>query len=341
METICVDGEYYDPYFILGVTQDDSLEQIKSAFKKRAKKYHPDKASNNSDIAKYELRFKIVVASYEYIKNKRDEFSLTKKKQNHTVVKTTFDKQSLKQFNEKFNQANSPTSFGYGDHMRTEKEKDYKDFQNNLRITNQFEGKKFSMDEFNRLFDYLKIQEADESKDTQTKSLVHKTTDGFYGFNSGNVGDYAQVSSYNGLMVTGDNFGQSGVGYWNDNYGDYRLSYSAVKNPDHIIKVPNKFKTQMTKKPSRKQLFNQIKEYKSKDTTIERQTYQEVNEDFYQKTLNDLIGKHEHDKQIVLQYAKENYPVEILQQAMTGQLEQSPSLLLALQEHYNRRQINN
>lgn len=344
METICVDGEYYDPYFILGVTQDDSLEQIKSAFKKRAKKYHPDKAFSKSDLAKYELRFKIVVASYEYIKNKRNE-QVIREKHHQAGIKTTFDKETLEQFNEEFlKEATSPMSFGYGDQKRIENEKDYQEFQNNLRIINQFAGKEFTTDEFNRLFEYLKAKKTNESEDKQTRSLVHKTTDGFYGFNTGEVGDFAQVSSYNGLMVTGDNFGQSGVGYWSNNYGDYRLSYSEVKNPEDVVQVPEKFKRQTSKKPSRKQLSNRIQEYQSKDASVVLaggQGYREVNEQFYQKTLNDLMTKQEQDKQMIIQYAKQNYPAETLQQAMAGQLEQSPSLLLALQEHYNCKKINN
>lgn len=342
METICVDGEHYDPYFILGVTPDDSLDHIKGAFKKRAKKYHPDKASNKSETAKYELRFRIVTASYEYIKNKRSEQFPRDKQQQH-VIKTKFDKQALEQFNESFvKEDSSPMSFGYGDHTRVENEDDYQDFQNKLRVINQFEGKEFTTDEFNRLFEYVKTKDI-STKDTQTRSLVHRTTDGFYGFNTGDVGDFAQVSSYNGLMITGDNFGQSGVGYWNNNYGDYRLSYSEINNPEEQIQVPDSFKLQSTKKPNRKQLNNLIKEYQTKDkkNMCGSKGYNEANEEFYKNTLSDLVNKQEQDKQMILQYAKHNYPTETLQQAMAGQLEQSPSLLLALQEHYNCRQIKN
>uniref|UniRef100_A0A6C0H798 J domain-containing protein n=1 Tax=viral metagenome TaxID=1070528 RepID=A0A6C0H798_9ZZZZ len=340
METICVDEEYYDPYFILGVTHDDTLDQIKSAFRKRAKRYHPDKASNNSEVAKYELRFKIVVASYEYIKNKRTG-QLTNTKKNQTVVKPNFDKETLKHFNEKFvKEDTSPMSFGYGEHKRVESEKDYQELEKNLCIINQFEGKDFSHDEFNRLFEYLKINSTSDETE-QNKSLIHKTTDGFYGFNTGDVGDFAQVSSYNGLMVTGDNFGQSGLGYWNNNYGDYRYSYTTVRNPEEVIQVPEEFKSQnAAKKINRKQLNNRVKEYQSKEAVpVKREGYRELNEQFYQKTLHVLMTKQEQDKQMIMQYAKQSYPAETLQQAMAGQLEQSPSLLLALQEHYNCKQI--
>ncbi|NBP02833.1 MAG: hypothetical protein EBU90_22500 [Proteobacteria bacterium] len=344
METICVDEEYYDPYFILGVTRDDTLDQIKSAFRKRAKRYHPDKASNKSEVEKYELRFKIVVASYEYIKNKRIG-QLTNKKNNQTVVKTKFDEESLKQFNDEFiKEETSPMSFGYGEHKHVTSEKDYQELEKNLCIINQFEGKDFSSEEFNRMFEYLKTAHSSTSEETErNKSLIHKTTDGFYGFNTGDVGDFAQVSSYNGLMVTGDNFGQSGLGYWNSNYGDYRYSYSEVKNPEEVIQVPEKFKSQNTvKKITRKQLNNRVKEYQLKEAVpVKGKGYRELNEQFYQNTLNDLMTKQEQDKQMIMQYAKQNYPVETLQQAMAGRLEQSPSLLLALQEHYNCKQIKN
>jgi len=35
-----------DPYDILGLKRDASLEQIKEAFHKNAKEYHPDKNAN-------------------------------------------------------------------------------------------------------------------------------------------------------------------------------------------------------------------------------------------------------------------------------------------------------
>ena len=43
MDVIDIDGKSYDPYFILGVTKDDSSEHITKSFRKRVKKYHPDK----------------------------------------------------------------------------------------------------------------------------------------------------------------------------------------------------------------------------------------------------------------------------------------------------------
>lgn len=57
-----------DYYKILNVDKDASLEQIKKKFKKRALKYHPDKNSNESAKAKFQLAaeaFKVLSDPYK------------------------------------------------------------------------------------------------------------------------------------------------------------------------------------------------------------------------------------------------------------------------------------
>ncbi|SVB36538.1 uncharacterized protein METZ01_LOCUS189392, partial [marine metagenome] len=53
-----------DPYRVLGVSNDASDAEIKRAYRKLARQYHPDR---NPDDAAAEERFKAIQAAYEDI----------------------------------------------------------------------------------------------------------------------------------------------------------------------------------------------------------------------------------------------------------------------------------
>jgi curved DNA-binding protein len=55
-----------DPYFVLGVDRTASEEDIKSAYRRLAKKYHPDRPDGNEE------KFKRVSEAYESIKNQNN-----------------------------------------------------------------------------------------------------------------------------------------------------------------------------------------------------------------------------------------------------------------------------
>ena len=56
----------HDPYKVLGVSPDASDEEIKQAYRRLAKKYHPDLNQGNEEAAK---KMQEVNAAYEQIKN--------------------------------------------------------------------------------------------------------------------------------------------------------------------------------------------------------------------------------------------------------------------------------
>lgn len=61
-----------NPYSILGVSRDASDEEIKKAYRKLSRKYHPDANINNPNKAEAEEKFKEVQQAYEQIMKERE-----------------------------------------------------------------------------------------------------------------------------------------------------------------------------------------------------------------------------------------------------------------------------
>lgn len=59
-----------DPYEVLGVSRDATDEEIKKAYRKLSRKYHPDANVNNPNKEQAEERFKEVQAAYQAIMNR-------------------------------------------------------------------------------------------------------------------------------------------------------------------------------------------------------------------------------------------------------------------------------
>lgn len=62
-----------DPYSVLGVSRDASDEEIKKAYRKLSRKYHPDANINNPNKAEAEEKFKQVQQAYEQIIKEREQ----------------------------------------------------------------------------------------------------------------------------------------------------------------------------------------------------------------------------------------------------------------------------
>ena len=62
----------FDPYSVLGISRDASDEEIKKAYRKLSRQYHPDANINNPNKAQAEEKFKEVQQAYEQIMKEKE-----------------------------------------------------------------------------------------------------------------------------------------------------------------------------------------------------------------------------------------------------------------------------
>ena len=62
-----------DPYSILGISRDASDEEVKKAYRKMSRKYHPDANIDNPNKEQAEEKFKQVQQAYEQIMKEREQ----------------------------------------------------------------------------------------------------------------------------------------------------------------------------------------------------------------------------------------------------------------------------
>lgn len=313
---ITVDNLEIDPYFILDVTEKDDEKFITKSFRKKAKIWHPDrislKDSKDLEIVKnVNHHFKILVESYEYIINKKKSFLNSNKettinisKSNNIQTKSIDNLDELHLFNGEFdkNHISTPNDFGYGDgYKRLADENEYDNF--NYKPYQLFDTKKFNNEDFNKAFEYQQKSHLNQNE----VSLYNTTNDGFNPYNGSDLSGSANVSSYNGIMIIGDTYGQTGVGYYDSSYSDYKKSFDCPKNPERSIKIPkdfiesNKTNEKINKKESNKQIELQIK-YRNTPVRSSKENFKLQENILLEKQKNDINKKERDDKDIIFKF---------------------------------------
>lgn len=338
METILIDGKPYDPWFIIDCVPEDSEEKVNKSFRKKAKMWHPDKLSleDRKDPVKVESRkqrFKILVDCYDYILSKKSSFSNSNIRQeinvprnNNIPTKNLDNSSELDNFNKEFesSRVQTPNDFGYSN----ERLKDLKDYDNfEYKPAQLFDAKQFNPTDFNKAFDYN--QETQGLSASRDVGVYFKTTDGFNAYNAGDSGGFANVSSFNGVMIVGDSFGQNGSGYFDTNYSDYKQVFSAPKNPNEQISVPQNFQGRNTKvvplsdKEAQEQMNLQIQMRQmnlNTGSSSSKQNFQMQEQMFLEKQQNDIKQKIDQDRDFVLQYRHMYKDQNTIDQALNGSL---------------------
>lgn len=335
MDKIIVNGETFNPYFMLDVVPDDTEAFITKAFRKKAKMWHPDKikTTDPEKIHKAQLHFKVLVESYEYIINKKRSVNHNKKREHVEVANNTQltpkridNSDELDLFNKEFDKLHikSPNDFGYEVDPRLQDTKEYDNFD--YKPHQLFNPKQFNRADFNKMFEY---QQQVHGNSNLEVGVYHKTTDGFNGYNGGDLGSAASVSSYNGIMIVGDTFGQNGLGYYDTNYSDYKKSFETAKNPINNINVPENFEaktgkkiTPLSKQESQRQIELQMqhRNMSMSKENFSKQNFKMQEQMLLKKQELELKQKIEKDKQMILQFQDMYGDKSLIQAALDNRL---------------------
>lgn len=331
-----------DPYYILGVSRGDDIKHITKEFKKRIHKVHPDKVRGSQEDKEIASRqFKIFLDAYETIlsldtKEKEqvgrglrgnfEDYTVSQQQ----VQQVKFSECDLDKFNRDYltKRPHAPNDFGYGEQTRLGQNLKEDDFKGKMAEYNSFNyqptnviGDKFDHREFNRIFEHNNSNVSQE----ESRGLIHKTTDGFVPFNCGDNG-IASVSSYNGLMIVGDNFGESKVGYDTSMYGDYRHSFNTAMNPESR-ETPSDFRTSMERydvdsRSLEKQMQERETEFERMMNTKHAKSFHEQEQELEIRQANELKNKIQYDTKFIEQYIS-HYPPETVEAARRGELDVS------------------
>lgn len=327
---IAIDNKTYDPYFILDVTKKDTEEFVTKSFRRKAKMWHPDKNQDPTKVQYYQHMFKVILESYKFIlseKNKsnfkhknREEITVNK---SHSIPTKSLDNSGeLNIFNTEFEKlrVDAPNDFGY----TAERMKDAKDYENfKYKPHKLFDTKQFNPNDFNKAFEFNQTNQ-ETSGDV---GLYYQTTDGFNAYNGGDMGG-ASVSSYNGVMIVGDNFGQNGQGYYDSNYSDYQHTFSSAKNPVKKLKIPSDFKAQANKQvealsisESKRQIELQKQNRSIKvEEGSSKYNFQKQEELLLKKQQVQIKQKINQDKELILQYRHMYSDQNTIDSAISGNL---------------------
>lgn len=318
-----------DPYFFLGVTPEDDVNFITKVFRKKAKRLHPDKhhSTNAQEKEHIHKQFQLLVQCYEHIlhdvKTRESSLDLKKKfatqKELYSDIHRTDD--THRSSNDVEHVCYDTNGFGYGVHKRYENVDDYEQ----KPIIKQIFDDKFDAQIFNKVFEYNASSKSKSNKQSE-KGLVNRTTDGFFGLNSCPF-EFASVHSYNGLLLVGDDLGETGVGYYGSHFSDLKQSFDTSRNPTVL---PSKAKLDNThQRHSHPDVAKSRKKYNHYSECMAEAlnntpscSFTDANKYFEQKKRYCLQEDIQADKKFVNKYI-DMFPQQLLQKARNNKLSRS------------------
>lgn len=278
----------YDPYEILQVNPNSSLDEIKQAYLYVARLYHPDKGGDTKTFQFIQKAYKDIVQSkrnggqspdQKNIAQQADFFSLKQGYQNFTPNAQEYSPQledgnfDASQFNQRFREqfqtnkgdTNDQWTFGiseadYVERTKHDFERENAEIESNLAsISRIFNHGAFDTNSFNRMFNWAKENHQAEIQDLE---IYHEPEAAIQG---------AETMAFTEISDTKDTKNLSSLGY-----SDYEQAFHKThKNPDKIDReLLNKFSRQkdITRESalSQSKLRQRMNQYNNSDTTIKK-----------------------------------------------------------------------
>lgn len=286
-----------DPYKVLGVPKNFTMEQLRAKYKTLARRLHPDKTGTNDDYL-----FKMVTECFKTLKAEherrqsdkpfnelREGCSSYMTQQNGLKPNVQdFKVGSGKSFNQdKFNQIfeefrmQNPEDTGYGDWMaRSSKNRE------DIDIKNVMGQKGYSQERFNKMFDKVKCP-------NERKMIVFKEPEPIV---ASNKLSFAEIGHDKIDDFSGDNLTTKHL-----NYTDYKIAHTTTRlvNPSQVNKRKeyNNIHDIEADRSSANALKMSEQDYAE---YMKRQQIQKRNEEIRQRNLR------QYDDQVARQYAKLN-----------------------------------
>ena len=264
-----------NPYKLLELPQNYTLEQLKLSYRKKALKNHPDKGGNNEifdEITKAyfslleKLKKKEDDKQFIDLKNQSKDYIGKQLEDNKQNIKLKAEKFSLTSFNKIFeeNKIDEPTDKGYDDWLKND---------NNAKEPPKVFSQKFNINNFNSMFEDWKEQDENLGNEIMLREepnalmAFHGKT-GFTELGVDRIDDFtnADPNSRN-LGYTDLKQAYSKSGIINTRAVNQRESY---KNVDEYEKARAKVSYTMTPEDIRREAIKKKREEEQEEIRVQR-----------------------------------------------------------------------
>lgn len=353
--TSSTEATNFNPYEILGVERDADIEEIKLAYKLKAKQLHPDKNRNRPDYEEKKERFKLVQIAYDILsspENRRQydrEYGQTHTQLRNLAQKTIDDqnrcelpedekkvllpkgKFDIKNFNKTFQERKykDPSDRGYGERMAPRL--DPGDIQGGSRRDEidappmLFKSQSdFNPDDFNKAFEHFK-QQHEKDNPLMVRDDIEPA-----GFSLSNQSAYTDIAVYDGAMIVGKDTNDFSRFDNNESsliFSDYQRSYHAPTNPTVDPSLMDKIKQREYEyevKPLSESDFNKklnerkrsmTEQYVPNIPSNERKTSFKMAEQTYLQKKEEQMRKEQEDQRNIVLRYRDQFPQHMLPSA--------------------------
>ena len=242
-----LDEKNIDPYKVLDISKNSGINDIKAAYKRKAKVYHPDKMGGSNE------QFQLITMAYmslieKYKRQQQDKQFMTLKEESHNQLKQQTKTQrknvnmkgnnfNPKMFNKIYdeNKLQDPTDEGYGKWM-TETEYD-------SDTTPKLFSSEFNLNVFNNTFNDHKEDVGQEIITYQEPQALSSAKQNFQELGGGTNGDYSNSNNVTSKM----------------GYTDYRKAHTQTTliNPNSVNVKQYSSVEELNKARSKKTMLTQ------------------------------------------------------------------------------------